>query len=56
MVQKIPNCVNRLVEILGGDAVHIPKRPGEKECPSAGHDHVKITVWLETTDKYLRRG
>ena len=24
--------VNRLVELLGGDVVHIPKRPGEPEC------------------------
>ena len=24
--------VNRLVELLGGDVVHIPKRPGEPDC------------------------
>ena len=30
--------VNRLVELLGGDVVHIPKRPGEPEC-----------TWADTT-------
>jgi len=24
--------VNRLVELLGGDVEHIPKRPGEPDC------------------------
>jgi UDP-glucose 4-epimerase len=27
-----PQSVNRLVELLGGERVHIPKRPGEPEC------------------------
>jgi UDP-glucose 4-epimerase len=27
-----PQTVNRLVELLGGDAVPIPKRPGEPDC------------------------
>ena len=27
--------VNRLVELLGGDVVHIPKRPGEPDCTGA---------------------
>ena len=27
-----PQSVNRLVELLGGDVVHVPKRPGEPEC------------------------
>lgn len=27
-----PQPVNRLVELLGGDVVHVPKRPGEPEC------------------------
>jgi UDP-glucose 4-epimerase len=27
-----PQSVNRLVELLGGPVVHIPKRPGEPDC------------------------
>jgi len=27
-----PQSVNRLVELLGGEAVRVPKRPGEPEC------------------------
>ncbi len=30
-----PQSVNRLVELLGGPVVHIPKRPGEPECTFA---------------------
>jgi UDP-glucose 4-epimerase len=36
-----PQSVNRLVELLGGKAVHIPKRPGEPDCTWA--DVGKIT-------------
>ena len=32
--------VNRLVELLGGPVVHIPKRPGEPDCTFA--DTTKI--------------
>lgn len=34
--------VNRLVELLGGEVVHIPKRPGEPDCTFA--DMAKITA------------
>ena len=27
-----PQTVNRLVELLGGDTIHLPKRPGEPDC------------------------
>lgn len=27
-----PQSVNRLVELLGGNVVHVPKRPGEPDC------------------------
>lgn len=36
-----PQSVNRLVELLGGDVVYIPKRPGEPDCTWA--DIAKIT-------------
>ncbi len=36
-----PQSVNRLVELLGGEVVHIPKRPGEPDCTHA--DIGKIT-------------
>ncbi|HEY7519693.1 MAG TPA: NAD-dependent epimerase/dehydratase family protein [Methylomirabilota bacterium] len=36
-----PQSVNRLVELLGGAAVHVPRRPGEPDCTWA--DTGKIT-------------
>jgi UDP-glucose 4-epimerase len=39
-----PQSVNRLVELLGGDVVHIPKRPGEPEVTHA--DISRITSEL----------
>jgi len=36
-----PQTVNRLVELLGGEKVHIPKRPGEPDCTWA--DITRIT-------------
>ena len=39
-----PQTVNRLVELLGGERVYIPKRPGEPDCTWA--DIAKITTEL----------
>jgi len=39
-----PQSVNRLVELLGGDVTHIPKRPGEPDCTWA--DITRITSEL----------
>ena len=39
-----PQSVNRLVELLGGEKLHIPKRPGEPDCTFA--DITKITTDL----------
>lgn len=44
-----PQSVNRLVELLGGDKVYIPKRPGEPDCTFA--DISKITTELGWTPK-----
>ena len=30
-----PQTINRLVELLGGDVIHVPKRPGEPDCSFA---------------------
>jgi UDP-glucose 4-epimerase len=30
-----PQTVNRLVELIGGDVVYVPKRPGEPDCTFA---------------------
>ncbi len=39
-----PQSINRLVEILGGDVVYVPKRPGEPDVTHA--DIAKITSQL----------
>jgi UDP-glucose 4-epimerase len=40
-----PQSVNRLVELLGGDVVYVPKRPGEPDC-----------TWAETRKIHERLG
>jgi UDP-glucose 4-epimerase len=40
-----PQTINRLVELLGGEVVCVPKRPGEPDCTWA--DITKITAELE---------
>jgi UDP-glucose 4-epimerase len=44
-----PQSVNRLVELLGGDVIYIPKRPGEPDCTHA--DIAKITSMLNWSPK-----
>ena len=39
-----PQSINRLVELLGGDVVYIPKRPGEPDCTWA--DITRISTEL----------
>lgn len=42
-----PQPVNRLVELLGGPVVHIPKRPGEPDCTWADITKIKRELgWL----------
>ena len=40
--------VNRLVELLGGSAVHIPKRPGEPDCTYADISKIRRLLGWET--------
>ncbi len=42
-----PQSVNRLVELLGGDATHIPKRPGEPDCTFADIGLIKRDLGWE---------
>lgn len=44
-----PQSVNRLIDLLGGEKVHIPKRPGEPDCTWA--DVSKIKKMLNWTAK-----
>jgi UDP-glucose 4-epimerase len=39
-----PQSVNKLVEILGGDVVYIPKRPGEPDCTWANIDKITTSI------------
>lgn len=40
--------VNRLVELLGGDVVHIPKRPGEPDCTFADVSKIRRLLDWQT--------
>ncbi len=42
-----PQSVNRLVQLLGGEAVHVPKRPGEPDTTHA--DITRIQTFLDWT-------
>ena len=42
-----PQSVNRLVELLGGDVIHLPKRPGEPECTWADISKIKRELGWE---------
>ena len=42
-----PQSVNRLVELLGGEKVHIPKRPGEPDCTWADISRINADLgWV----------
>lgn len=42
-----PQSVNRLVELLGGEVVHLPKRPGEPDCTWADVTKIRREVGWE---------
>jgi UDP-glucose 4-epimerase len=39
-----PTSVNRIVELLGGEAVHVPKRPGEPDCTHADTTRIEAAL------------
>ncbi len=39
-----PQSVNKLVALLGGDVVHVPKRPGEPDCTFADITRIKTEL------------
>lgn len=44
-----PQSVNRLVELLGGDVVNVPKRPGEPDCTWADINKIQRELgWAPT--------
>jgi len=44
-----PQPVNRLVELLEGDVVHVPKRPGEPDCTWADISKIQSHIGWKTT-------
>jgi UDP-glucose 4-epimerase len=42
-----PTSVSRIVELLGGPAVHIPKRPGEPDCTHADTTRIRQELGFE---------
>ena len=48
--------VNHLVELLGGEKIHIPKRPGEPDCTFADITNIQEGLALATASSYRTRG
>jgi UDP-glucose 4-epimerase len=42
-----PQSVNRLVELLGGDVIYVPKRPGEPDCTWADISKIRSQLGWE---------
>jgi UDP-glucose 4-epimerase len=42
-----PQSVNRLVELLGGDVIYVPKRPGEPDCTWADISKIRRELGWE---------
>jgi UDP-glucose 4-epimerase len=47
-----PQSVNRLVELIGGDVVHVPKRPGEPDCTWADISKIRRMLGWEPTTPF----
>jgi UDP-glucose 4-epimerase len=45
----VPRSINYLVKLLGGDVVHVPKRPGEPDCTHADITKIRrVLNWTPT--------
>jgi UDP-glucose 4-epimerase len=49
-----PQSVNRLVELLQGEAIHIPKRPGEPDCTFADISRIRRDLAWEPQVSFER--
>jgi len=47
-----PQTVNRLVELIGGDVVHVPKRPGEPDCTFADIGKIRQALGWQPRVKF----
>jgi UDP-glucose 4-epimerase len=47
-----PQSVNRLVELIGGEVVHVPKRPGEPDCTWADIGKARRLLGWEPTTSF----
>jgi UDP-glucose 4-epimerase len=44
-----PQSINRLVSLLGGDVIYVPKRPGEPDCTFANIGKITSQLgWIPT--------
>jgi len=44
-----PQPINKLIDILGGEKVHLPKRPGEPDCTHADISKIRADLGWEPT-------
>jgi UDP-glucose 4-epimerase len=49
-----PQTVKRLVELLGGDVAHLPKRPGEPDCTQADVSKIRSLLGWEARVPFER--
>ncbi len=49
-----PQSINRLVELLGGSVVHLPKRPGEPDCTWAAIGKIRQALGWEPRTPFER--
>ena len=48
-----PQTINRLIELMGGDVVHVPKRPGEPDCTWADVGRIRRALGWKPEVSFL---